>query len=77
MSVRDTAICVRLVSCVFECCSCSVLLVLSNTVPFLCDKLTNLRSRLSEGVVTTLTGIPRQNTNINPARKLAHVVHVE
>jgi len=63
LSVRDTAIAEQKVSPEFEQCSCSVPLVLSNTVLFLYDQVADIRPRQTSGVVTTLTGNPPHNTH--------------
>jgi len=63
LSVRDTAIGTQKVLAEFEQRSCSVPLVLSNTVPFVYDQVADNRPRQTGGVVTTLTGNPQQNTH--------------
>jgi len=55
LSVHDTAIAAQKVSTEFEQCSCSVPLVLSNTVLFLYDQAADILPRQTSGVLTTLT----------------------
>ena len=62
LSVRDTAIAAQKGSLEFQQCSCSVLLALANNALFLYEQVTNIRSRETNDVVTTLTGNPPQNT---------------
>ena len=77
LSVRDTAIAAQKVSPEFEECSCSVPLVLSNTVLFLYDQVTDIRPSESSGVVTTLDWILPENTNISNRNHLAAVERVQ
>jgi len=76
LSVRGTAITAEKVAAEFELCSCSVPLVLPNTVLFLYEQEANLRSRKPKGVVTTLTGIPPEIANIYNRTHLASAVRV-
>ena len=62
LSVRDAAIAAQKGSLEFQQCSCSVLLALANNALFLYEQVTNIRSRETSDVVTTLTGNPPQNT---------------
>jgi hypothetical protein len=77
LSVRDTAIGTQRVSNEFEECSCSVPLVLSNSVLFLYDQVTDIRPRQTSGVVTTLTGNPLENTHIYNRQQHAAVLRVQ
>jgi hypothetical protein len=63
LSVRDTAIAAQKVSPEFEQCSCSMPLVLSKTVLFLCDQVADIRPRQTSGVVVTLTGNSLEDTH--------------
>jgi hypothetical protein len=64
LPVRDTAIATQNGSPQFEQCSCSVPLVIPNTVLFVCDRVTDVSHGFTGGVVTTLKG--------NPAEKPTH-----
>jgi hypothetical protein len=63
MSVRDTARAAQKISPEFDQRCCSVPLVLSNTVLFLYDQVTDIRPREAKGVVVTLTRISLENTH--------------
>jgi len=45
-------------------------LVLSNTVLFLYEQIANIRSRKFKVVVSTMTGIPSENTNTQHKHRL-------
>jgi len=61
----------------FEQCSCSVSLVLPNTVPFLYDQVADIRPRKTSGVVTTLTGNPSQVTHSKTRTHIESVLRVQ
>ena len=77
LSVRDTVIATQKASPEFEQCSCSVPLVLSNTVLFLYDQVAYIRPRQTNGVVTTLTGNPPHNTHSLNRMNIASVLRVQ
>jgi len=74
LSVRDTAIAAQKFSPEFEECSCSVPMLLLNNVFFVYDQLANIRSRQTNVVVTTMTGIPPGNANSYTRKHFAPVV---
>jgi hypothetical protein len=58
LPVRDTKVAAQKISPEFEQCSCSVPLVLPNTVLLLYDQVADIRPRRTGDMVTTLTGNP-------------------
>jgi hypothetical protein len=69
-SVRDNAIAAQKFSLEFEDYNSSMPLVLTNTGLFLYDQVTNIWTRETSVVVTTLTGIPPHNTHSHTAHTL-------
>ena len=63
LSVHDSETAIQIAVPEFVECSCSVPLVLSNTVLYLCEQVADIRLRQTGSVVTTLTGNPARYTD--------------
>jgi hypothetical protein len=76
-SVRYNAIAAQKFSFEFEEYNCTVPLVLSNTVLFLYDQVTDIRHRGTSGVATMMTGKSPHNTHRQNRKHIASLLCVQ